>query len=250
MLDWLFRRKARVLTLPQLVDEGASCLEQVSTLGTYRMICRKLDGESGVPEGWSEVTTTSIQLSTDALQHDVWMGQWKEAFAHLMEPVAAAESRPDQARALRRALLDMTDAWCLTSLLAPDISGDRLDCSTVDLEKLRRRQFPTADGPEELELLAARDHLVYHLSLVAVGGIALRRGALPDQDATNRYTVYAKTACKLALLRAKDEDPLHDDLSIMVMRTFHTSLGNAREQIIEGKKDHEIDWGGLAGSGE
>jgi hypothetical protein len=51
MLDWLFRRKARVLPLPQLVDEGASCLEQVSTLGTYRMICRKLDGEPGSSSG-------------------------------------------------------------------------------------------------------------------------------------------------------------------------------------------------------
>jgi hypothetical protein len=250
MLDWLFRRKAQVLTLPQLVDEGASCLEQVSTLGTYRIICRKLDGGSSMPEGWSEVSERSVHLSAGAVQRDVWMEQWKGAFSQLMEPVAEAETRPDQARALRRALLDMTDAWCLTGLLVPDISGDRLDCGPDELEALRRRQFPDADGPEELALLAARDHLVFHLSLVAVGGIAFRRGALPDQEATNRYTVYAKTAFRLALMHAKDEDPPHDDLYTMVMRTFHASLGNAREQIIEGKNDHEIDWGGLAGSGE
>jgi hypothetical protein len=167
-----------------------------------------------------------------------------------MEQVAEAESREEQARALRRALLDMTDAWCLTSWLAPDISGDRLGCSSGELENLRRQQFPTADGPEELELLAARDHLVFHLGLVAVGGIALRRGALPDQAATNRYTVYAKTACKLALLRAKDEDPPPDDLHVMVMSTFQTSLGRAKEQIIDGKKDSDIDWGGLEGLGD
>ena len=115
MLDWLFRRKARVLTLPQLVDEGASCLEQVSALGTYRMICRKLDGDAGLPEGWSEVTETSIKLSTDAVRRDMWMEQWKGAFSQLMEPVAKAETRPEQARVLRRVLLEVTDSLCLTS---------------------------------------------------------------------------------------------------------------------------------------
>jgi hypothetical protein len=250
MLDWLFRRKARVLTLPQLVDEGASCLEQVATLGTYRMICSKLDGGSSMPEGWSEVSERSVHLSSDAVQRDVWMGQWKGAFAQLMEPVAEAETRPEQARALRKVLLDTTDAWCLTRWLAPDISGDRLGCSPDELEALRRQCFSDADGPEELALLAARDHLVFHLGLVAVGGIAFRCGALPDQDATNRYTVYVKTACKLALLRAKDEDPPQDDLYTMVMRSFQTSLGNARDQIIDGKKDSEIDWGGLTGLGD
>jgi hypothetical protein len=250
MFDWLFRRKARVLTLPQLVDEGASCLEQVSTLGTYRMICRKLDGEAGVPEGWSEVTTTSIKLSTDAVQRDVWMEQWKNSFAQLMEPVAEAETRPEQARALRRALLEVTDAWCLTSWLVPDISGDRLNCSPDELEALQRQWSPEAQGFDELALLAARDHLVFHLSLVAVGGIAFRRGALPDQEATNRYTVYAKTAFKLALMTAKDESSPPDDLHAMVMSTFQTSLGHAKEQIIEGKKDADIYWGGVTGLGE
>jgi hypothetical protein len=250
MLEWLFRGKARVLTLPQLVDEGASCLEQVSTLGTYRMVCRKLDGEASSPDGWSEVTTTSIKLSTDAVQRDVWMGQWRGAFSQLMEPVAAAESRQEQARALRRALLDMTDSWCLTSWLVPDISGESLGCSSDELEALRRHQFPEADGPEERALLAARDHLVYHLGLVAVGGIALRRGALPDQPATNRYTVYAKTAFKLALMNANDEHPPPDDLYSIVMTTFRTSLRHAKEQIIDGKNDGDIDWGGLTGLGE
>jgi hypothetical protein len=250
MLDWLFRRRARVLTLPQLVDEGASCLEQVSILGTYRMICSKLDGGSSMPEGWSEVSERSVHLSSDAVQRDVWMEQWKGAFSQLMEPVAEAETRPDQARALRRALLDMTDAWCLTGWLVPDISGDRLDCSSGELENLRRQQFPDADGPEELALLAARDHLVFHLSLVAVGGIALRRGALPDQEATNRYTVYAKTAFRIALMKANDDGGPPDQLHSLVMSTFDTSLRTAKEQIIDGKKDADIDWGGLTGLGE
>jgi hypothetical protein len=250
MLDRLFRRKARVLTLPQLVDEGASCLEQVSTLGTYRMICSKLDGGSSMPEGWSEVSERSVRLSSDAVRRDVWMEQWKDAFSQLMEPVAEAETRPEQARTLRKVLLDTTDSWCLTSWLVPDISGDRLDCSPRELEALRRQWFPNGDGPDELALLAARDHLVFHLSLIAVGGIAFRRGALPDQEATNRYTVYAKTAFKLALVNAKDEDPPPDDLHAMVMTTFHMSLGHAKEQIIDGKKDADIDWGGLTGLGD
>mgnify|MGYP002062477801 CR=1 FL=1 len=50
---------------------------------------------------------------------------------------AEAETRPEQARALRKVLLDTTDAWCLTRLLAPDISGDRLGCSPDELEALR-----------------------------------------------------------------------------------------------------------------
>jgi hypothetical protein len=176
--------------------------------------------------------------------------QWKASFAQLMEPVPEAETRPEQARTLRRVLLEATDSWCLTRWLAPDISGDRLDCSQDELEALRRQWFPDAEGHEELALLAARDHLVFHLSLIAVGGIAFRRGGLPDQEATNRYTVYAKTAFRIALMNAKDEGTPPDHLQAMVMSTFQTSLGRAKEQIIDGKKDADIDWGGLTGLGE